>query len=81
MSRFLLLSLLSLTTSFANAQGGSRGQGPVATQCKTEIEKFCADKKHEHGEVRLCLEAKKDELSAKCKLALESTGPKKGQHK
>lgn len=53
--------------------------GPVAAQCKAEIEKHCADKAHDHGAVRTCLTEKKDELSEPCKKALESTGPAKGK--
>jgi len=59
------------------AQGA--GQGPVATACKAEIEKLCSGKQHVGGEVRACLEAKKAEVSADCKTALDSTGPGKGQ--
>lgn len=53
--------------------------GIVATNCKAEIEKFCADKQHGQGDVRACLVAKKDELSEVCKKALDSTGPRKGK--
>lgn len=53
-------------------------QGPVATECKTEIEKHCANKQHVAGEVRNCLEAVKNELSKSCLAVLENTGPGKG---
>ncbi|MEQ1717896.1 MAG: cysteine rich repeat-containing protein [Hyphomicrobium sp.] len=53
-------------------------QGPVATACKDDIPKLCAGKEHGQGEVRACLEANKDKVSAACKAALDSTGPGKG---
>ncbi len=53
--------------------------GLVAESCKTEIEKFCADKQHGYGEIRACLEAKKSESSEVCKKALDTTGPGKGK--
>lgn len=59
----------------------AKGNGPVMTKCKTDIEKYCADKKHVKGEVRSCLEEKKAELTEECKMALESTGPGKGKGK
>lgn len=54
------------------------GQGPVATACKPDIEKFCAGKPHGGAEVRTCLEAKKSEVSPACKTALDTTGSGKG---
>ena len=53
-------------------------QGPVATACKDDIPKLCAGKEHGQGEVRACLEANKDKVSAACKAALDSTGSGKG---
>lgn len=53
-------------------------QGPVATACKDDIPKLCAGKEHGQGDVRACLEANKDKVSAACKAALDSTGPGKG---
>lgn len=49
-------------------------QGPVATACKDDIPKYCAGKEHGQGEVRACLEANKDKVTAACKEALETTG-------
>lgn len=57
----------------ATAQG--TGEGPVATACKAEIEKFCPGMKHGQGEVRACLEQNKDKVGADCKKALDTTGP------
>jgi hypothetical protein len=53
-------------------------QGPVAMACKDDIAKYCADKEHGKGEVRACLEAAKDKVTAECKTALDTTGPGKG---
>lgn len=61
-------------TGVASAQGG-----PVATACKDDIPKLCAGKEHGQGDVRACLEANKDKVSAACKAALDTTGPGKGQ--
>lgn len=63
----------------ALAQG--TGTGPVGTQCKDDIAKFCAGKQHGGGEVRACLEANKTKVQAACKTALEATGPGRGQGK
>lgn len=72
-----ILAAAAATLALANmaaAQGG-----PVATACKDDIPKFCAGKEHGQGEVRACLEANKDKVSAACKTALDTTGPGKGQ--
>jgi hypothetical protein len=55
-----------------SAGAASAQTGPVATACKEDIAKLCADKKHD-GEVRACLEAAKDKVSPACKTALETT--------
>jgi hypothetical protein len=70
-SIFIALIILLIEGS-AVAQG--MGTGPVAKQCASDIQKFCADKQHGHGEVRACLESKKDKVTAACKEALETTG-------
>jgi hypothetical protein len=57
---------------------GRTQQGPVAVACKDDIAKYCADKEHGRGEVRACLQANKDKLSADCRTTLDSTGPGKG---
>jgi len=75
----IVAAILAASTLPAAAQGA--GQGPVATACKADIEKHCAGKPHGGGEVRACLEAKKAEVSAGCKAALDSTGPGKGAGK
>ncbi len=68
---FLIIALLGIY-SYASEQG------PVATACKTEIEKHCSNKEHVAGQVRSCLEAVKTELSKPCLTVLENTGPGKG---
>ena len=68
----VLLAITALTA------GVWAQQGPVATACKDDILKYCAGKEHGQGEVRACLEANKDKVSAACKTALDTTGPGKG---
>ncbi|MEQ1715359.1 MAG: cysteine rich repeat-containing protein [Hyphomicrobium sp.] len=67
-----------LLASTVLTAGVSAQQGPVATACKDDISKHCAGKEHGQGEVRACLEANKDKVSAACKTALDTTGPGKG---
>lgn len=71
-------SAVLVTTASAQQPGRGPGQGPVITQCQDDIAKFCAGKSH-NGEVRTCLEAKKAEVTAACKTALDTTGG--GQHR
>lgn len=74
------VSAIVATAALAQQPGRGPGQGPVVAQCQDDIAKFCAGKAHE-GETRACLTAKKAELSAACKTALETTGPGKGMAK
>lgn len=67
----IALPMLAALAATASAQ---TGQGPVATACVDDIAQFCAGKEHGQGEVRACLEANKDKVSAACKTALETTG-------
>ena len=46
--------------------------GPVAEACKEDIQRCCAEKKH-NGEVRACLTKLRDKIAPTCKAALEST--------
>jgi hypothetical protein len=75
-SIFVSLIIL-LVEGSAMAQG--MGTGPVAKQCASNIQKFCADMQHGHGEVRACLESKKDKVTPACKEALETTGGGRGK--
>jgi Cysteine rich repeat len=63
----------TLLITIACAATGAAQHGPVASACKDDIPKFCAGKEHGQGEVRACLEAHKDKVSAACKTALENT--------
>jgi hypothetical protein len=54
-----LLPAAVLATSTGRAQ-----QGPVAAHCKADIPNYCAGREYGGGEVRACLEANKDKLSA-----------------
>jgi hypothetical protein len=60
----------------AFARGGCRGQGngPVATACSEEIATHCKGLRHGQGAVRQCLASHRDDLSDKCKAALDSRG-------
>ena len=68
---FAYIMLSWLVAQNVYAQGNN---GPVASNCKKEIRRFCADKSHLRGEVRLCLEENKTNLSKSCRKALETTG-------
>ncbi len=52
--------------------GALAQSGPVAEACKADMQKHCADKKHD-GEVRACLMQQKDKVTPACKSALETT--------
>jgi len=65
---------IAFVVSSAIVTGTWAQQGPVASACKEDIAKFCADKEHGEGEVRACLEANKDKVASTCNTALETTG-------
>lgn len=67
----------SMFTSLLFATG-ALAQGPVATACKDNMPKVCTGEEYVQGEMRACLEANKDKVSAACKAALESTAPGMG---
>jgi hypothetical protein len=71
-------AILALPAAALFTAAGWAQQGPVAAACKDDIPKYCAGKEHGGGEVRACLEASKDKVSAQCKTALDSAGPGKG---
>lgn len=75
-SKFAILAALSF---FGVQMSHAEDLGVVAISCKAEIEKHCADKEHGSGDVRACLNSKKEQLSEACKQALETTGPGKGK--
>jgi hypothetical protein len=72
------LQVLTLAASTLILSGGlaTAQQGPVGSACIDDIQKFCAGMEHGQGQVRACLEANKDQVSAGCRTALETTrGP------
>ena len=69
-------SVLALAGGAALAQ---QGQGPVASACNDDSAKLCAGKSHENRAARTCLEATKDDVSAACKTALDTTGGGQGK--
>lgn len=64
-------------------QGGGQGRGAgrrrIRTACAEDMTKHCAGKSHRRGEMRGCLAAKKDQVSAGCREALETAGPGMGK--
>jgi hypothetical protein len=71
-------SVVVLGSALAQAPAKGPGLGPVITQSKDDIVKFCNGKSHD-GEVRACLDAKKSEVTAACKTALDTTGRGQGR--
>jgi hypothetical protein len=72
------LKVLTLAASTLIFSGGlaTAQQGPVGSACIDDIQKFCAGMEHGQGQVRACLEDNKDQVSAACRTALETTrGP------
>lgn len=72
--KMIALAFATIATPMA---AGAQG-GPVANACKDDIAKYCVGKKHGQGEVRVCLEANRDKVTAACKTTLDTTGPGKG---
>lgn len=71
-------ALLGLASAVpAMAQGA--GAGPVGTQCKADIAKFCKNASHGNMEARACLEANRDKVSSACRRALDTTGGGRGK--
>lgn len=71
---------VTLASASAQPAGRGPGQGPVITQCKADLAKYCAGKAHD-GTARACLEANKAKVSAACKTALDTTGGGRGRKK
>ena len=69
-----LLGLASVAPSMAQGVGA----GPVGTQCKSDIAKFCKNTSHGSMEARACLEANRDKVSSACRRALDTTGGGRG---
>jgi hypothetical protein len=70
----VIAATLLVLAALAGSASAQPGQGPVATACVDDIAQFCAGKEHGQGEVRACLDANKDKVTAACKTALETTG-------
>jgi hypothetical protein len=83
MSRKTIICVCAAVASMAigaalaqNSGSPGTGTGPVATACKDDIAKYCADKEHGQGAVRRCLEEHHDNVSQACRNALDNTGPR-----
>ena len=74
MSVLMLAAVTSITITGASAQ-----TGPVAEACNEDMAKYCADKSHDNGEMRACLDENIDKVTEACKTALETTGGGQGQ--
>lgn len=72
-------SFIIISSFLVSLASYAEGNGPVASVCKTDIERFCSDKQHVAKEVRACLETKKTEISKECLQVLENTGPGMGK--
>lgn len=71
---FVAAALAAFATIPAFAQ-----TGPVATQCAQDIQSYCSGKSHGSRQIRTCLEANRDKVSAECRQALDSTGRGQGK--
>ena len=68
------VAILALASSLSFAPVAFAQNGPVATVCANDIEKFCANKGHGHRQTRSCLEAYREKLSPECRHVLDTTG-------
>ena len=66
---------LAASISLASAHSGSHEGAQTGPGCQADMAKFCAGKNNQNGELRSCLEANKDKVSAACKTMLETNGP------
>jgi hypothetical protein len=72
-----IVMMMALPSSSVTLAQGA-GAGPVGTQCKADMAKFCKSAQHGNMEARACLEANRDKVSAACRRALDSTGGGRG---
>lgn len=70
----IIIAFVATLSFFIWPSGQMTATGPVATNCKAEIAKFCAQEEHGDGEVRECLKDNRENLSSLCKEALDTTG-------
>jgi hypothetical protein len=73
-----IVTMMALPSSSATLAQGV-GAGPVGTQCKADIAKFCAGAQHGSMAARACLDANRDKVSDGCRRALDTTGGGRGQ--
>jgi hypothetical protein len=74
---FGIATMMALLASSPTLAQGA-GAGPVGTQCKADMAKFCKGSQHGNMEARACLEANRDKVSAACRRALDTTGGGRG---
>lgn len=72
-NRLALAGVVLLASTFTTLAQGV-GSGPVARECRQDIQAVCSNLKHGNRDIRACLEAKRSQLSAKCRWALDNTG-------
>ncbi len=73
-----LAVVFGLTTGVSIASKGKNKKFMERAEvCKSDVEKFCADKKGEKGAISACLEEHKDELTSECQTFHE----KRQQHR
>lgn len=78
MKRMIIAAVATITVASSAVAQPAPGTGPVAAACQDDIAKYCSDKSHGNREVRTCLEANKEKVTAACKTALETTGGGRG---
>jgi hypothetical protein len=76
--KLIKTGLIAAAALFASASLAAAQQGPVASACATEIEKYCKGLPHVNRAVRNCLEENKDKASPACREALGTFGPGRG---
>ena len=67
--------IFALAALMALASPALAQKGPVAKVCAADIQKFCAGKSHGTAQIRTCLEANREKVTAECRTALDNTGP------
>jgi hypothetical protein len=78
MPKLMFLLALAALSTFGVVEPAMAQHERIATACKEDIAKYCADKRRGTGEVLTCLKANKDKISQRCKNALQYTGPARG---
>jgi hypothetical protein len=73
-----MTSIVILVSTMASIGTATAQTGPVATQCKEDIAKYCASETHDGG-IRSCLQNHYDKVTAACQQALDTTGGGQGK--